>query len=160
MAKVAAGLLLFRRATQGPEVLLVHMGGPFWARKDLGAWSIPKGEVVPGEELLAGARREFREETGLDPVGTPFALGQVKQSGGKVVHAWALEGDFDPASLKSNTYSVEFPKGSGRFRDYPEVDRAEWFDLVEARRRLIVAQVPLLDVLTAAPQFRAAVGES
>jgi predicted NUDIX family NTP pyrophosphohydrolase len=160
MPKVAAGLILFRRGSNAPEVLLVHMGGPFWARKDLGAWSIPKGEVGSGEDLLAAARREFREETGMDPVGAPFPLGQVKQSGGKVVHAWGLEGDFDPAFLKSNMYSVESPKGSGRFRDYPEVDRAEWFDLVEARRRLIVAQVPLLDVLTAAPQFRAAVGES
>ena len=142
MPRIAAGLLLFRHRLRGPEVLLVHLGGPFWARKDLGAWSIPK------------ALREFREETGMEPHGTPFALGQVKQSGGKVVHAFALEGDFDPAYLKSNTFSVETPKGSGRFRDYPEVDRAEWFDLDEARRRLIPAQVPLLDVLAAAPLFR------
>jgi predicted NUDIX family NTP pyrophosphohydrolase len=159
MPKVAAGLILFRRGAHGPDVLLVHMGGPFWARKDLGAWSIPKGEVAAGEDLLAAARREFHEETGMAPVGTPFPLGQVKQSGGKVVHAWALEGDFDPAFLKSNLYSVESPKGSGRFRDYPEVDRAEWFPLPEARRRLLNAQVPLLDVLEAAPQFRAVVGE-
>lgn len=154
MARTAAGLFLFRHRTTGPEVLLVHMGGPFWARKDLGAWSIPKGEVQDGEELLAAARREFREETGLDPAGTPFALGQVKQTGGKVVHAWGVEGDFDVTSLKSNTFKVESPRGSGLFREYPEVDRAEWFSLDEARRRLLPAQVPLLDVLAAAPQLR------
>jgi predicted NUDIX family NTP pyrophosphohydrolase len=153
MPKTAAGLLLFRRTPAGPEVLLVHLGGPFWARKDLGAWSIPKGEVVPGEDLLATARREFREETGMDPAGIPFALGQVKQAGGKVVHAWAIEGDFDPASLTSNTFSVEWPKGSGQFRDYPEVDRAEWFSMAEARRRILATQVPLLEVLEAAPQL-------
>jgi predicted NUDIX family NTP pyrophosphohydrolase len=151
MPKTAAGLLLFRRVPAGPEVLLVHLGGPFWARKDQGAWSIPKGEVGPGEDLLAAARREFREETGMDPAGTPFPLGQVKQAGGKVVHAWALEGDFDPTSLKSNTFSVEWPKGSGRFRDYPEVDRAAWFSLPEARGHILTTQVPLLDVFEAAP---------
>jgi predicted NUDIX family NTP pyrophosphohydrolase len=153
MAKTAAGLFLYRRKPSGPEVLLVHLGGPFWARKDHGAWSIPKGEPAPDEELLAAARREFREETGFDPAGSPFALGQVKQPGGKIVHAWALEGDFDVTSLRSNTFSVESPRGSGRFRDYPEVDRAEWFGFEEARRRLIPAQVPLLDVLAAAPQL-------
>jgi predicted NUDIX family NTP pyrophosphohydrolase len=156
MAKTAAGLLLFRRRPAGVEVLLVHLGGPFWARKDLGAWTIPKGEVATGEDLLAAARREFREETGVDPVGTPFPLGQVKQPGGKVVHAWALEGDFEPASLKSNTFSVEWPKGSGQVRDFPEVDRAEWFTMPEARRRILPAQAPFLDVLEAAPQVRRA----
>ncbi len=132
----------------------MHLGGPFWARKDYGAWSIPKGEVEEGEELLAAARREFREETGLDPGGQPFALGQVKQTGGKVVHAWGLEGDFDVTSLKSNMFKVESPKGSGQFREYPEVDRAEWFDFEEARRRLLPAQVPLLEVLAASPHVR------
>jgi predicted NUDIX family NTP pyrophosphohydrolase len=156
MPKTSAGLFLFRHRTAGPEVLLVHLGGPFWARKDHGAWSIPKGEVDEGEELLAAARREFREETGLDPAGKPFALGQVKQPGGKVVHGWGLEGDFDVTSLKSNTFKVETPRGSGQFREYPEVDRAEWFDFPEARRRLIPAQVPLLDVMAAAPQLRRA----
>ena len=155
MPRIAAGLLLFRRRPTGPEVLLVHLGGPFWARKDLGAWSIPKGEAAPGEELLEAARREFREETGVDPAGSPFPLGLVKQAGGKVVHAWALEGDLDPSSLVSNTFSVEWPKGSGQMRDYPEVDRAAWFDLSEARTRLLRAQVPFLDVLAAAPQVRA-----
>ena len=136
------------------------MGGPFWARKDEGAWSIPKGEPAPGEDLLAAARREFREETGVDPAGIPFALGQIKQPGGKVVHAWALEGNFDPTSLTSNTFSVEWPKGSGQIREYPEVDRAEWFDLAEARRRILGAQAPLLDVLAAAPRFRGAMEDS
>jgi predicted NUDIX family NTP pyrophosphohydrolase len=154
MPRIAAGLLLFRRTKADPEVLLVHLGGPFWARKDLGAWTIPKGEAAPGEDLLDTARREFREETGTDPAGTPFPLGQVKQAGGKVVHAWALEGEFEPSSLKSNTFSVEWPKGSGQVRAYPEVDRAEWFNLTEARRRILATQVPLLDVLEAAPQLQ------
>lgn len=159
MSKTAAGLILFRRTPAGPEVLLVHLGGPFWARKDLGAWSIPKGEPAPGEDHLSTARREFAEETGMVPTGVPFALGHVKQAGGKVVHAWALEGDFDVTLIKSNTFSVEWPKGSGHLRDFPEVDRAEWFALPEARRRLLKSQVPFLEVLEAAPQFRAAVRE-
>jgi len=154
MPKTAAGLLLFRRTPAGPEVLLVHLGGPFWARKDLGAWSIPKGEVAPGEDLLSAARREFREETGMDPTGAAFPLGQVKQRGGKMVHAWAIEGEFEPSSLKSNTFSVEWPKGSGQFRDFPEVDRAAWFSLPEANRRILPTQAPLLEVLEAAPQLR------
>ena len=154
MSKIAAGLLLFRRSPTGPEVLLVHLGGPFWARKDLGSWSLPKGEVAPGEDRLAAALREFHEETGLEPRGKPFPLGQVKQPGGKVVHAWALEGDWEPGALKSNTFSVEWPKGSGQVRTYPEVDRAAWFDLPEARRRILGAQVPLLDVLAAGPRLR------
>jgi predicted NUDIX family NTP pyrophosphohydrolase len=154
MPRTAAGLLLFRRGPAGLQVLLVHLGGPFWVRKDVGAWSIPKGEVNPGEEFLSAARREFREETGLDPSGAPFPLGQIKQRGGKVVHAWAVEGDFVPESLTSNTFSVESPKGSGQFREYPEVDRAEWFSLAEARRRILTAQAPFLDVLADAPQLR------
>jgi len=154
MSKTAAGLLLFRHAPGGPQVLLVHLGGPFWARKDLGAWSLPKGEVAPGEDPLAAARREFREETGYDPQGAPFPLGQVRQTGGKVVYAWGLEGDFEPASLRSNTFSVEWPKGSGQMREFPEVDRAAWFDLAEARRRILSSQVPLLDVLAASPHLR------
>jgi predicted NUDIX family NTP pyrophosphohydrolase len=154
MSKMAAGLLLFRRTPAGLEVLLVHPGGPFWARKDLGAWSLPKGEVAPGEDALCAARREFCEETGLQPSGMPFPLGHVKQPGGKVVRAWALEGDFDPSSLKSNTFVMEWPKGSGQMREFPEVDRVAWFDLAEARRRILAAQVPLLDVLAATPRLR------
>jgi predicted NUDIX family NTP pyrophosphohydrolase len=153
MARTAAGLFLFRKRADGPEVLLVHLGGPFWARKDHGAWSIPKGEANEGEELLTAALREFAEETGYQPQGTPFGLGHIRQPGGKVVHAWALEGDFDVQTLTSNTFTVETPKGSGRSREYPEVDRAEWFKIEDARARLIPAQVPLLDVLAASPQL-------
>lgn len=145
---------MFRRTPRGPEVLLVHMGGPFWAKKDAGSWSIPKGEVEPGEDQLATALREFEEEIGHRPGGMPFALGQIKQAGGKVVHAWAVEGDFDPMTLTSNMFTVEWPKGSGRTRDYPEIDRAEWFDLTEAKIRILAGQVPLLEVLAAAPQAR------
>lgn len=128
-------------------MLLVHPGGPLWARRDLGVWSIPKGEPDAGEDLLMTARRELQEETGADVEGAPFPLGQITQKGGKVVHAWALEGDFDPATLVSNTFSMEWPPRSGRLREFPEVDRAEWFDLSEARRRIKEAQVPLVDAL-------------
>jgi len=146
---ISAGILLFRL---GPavNVLLAHMGGPFWARKDLGAWTIPKGEVEPGEELLDAARREFREETGFTPAGAPIPLGHVKQASGKVVHAWAIEGDFDVALLKSNTFSMEWPKGSGTMAEFPEIDRAEWFTMPDARARIVKGQVKLLDALEAA----------
>ena len=150
MPRTAAGLLLFRRRPGGLEVLLAHPGGPFFVRKDLGAWTIPKGEVDPGEDLLDTARREFHEEIGADPPGDPFPLGQITQKGGKVVHAWALEGDFDPAALRSNVFSMEWPPQSGLMREFPEVDRAEWFDLTEARRRIKDRQGPLLDALEAA----------
>ena len=130
-------------------MLLVHLGGPFWQRKDLGTWSIPKGEVGEGEDLLAAARREFTEETGFSADGRAIGLGHVRQAGGKVVHAWAVEGDADPAALRSNTFQIEWPRGSGRMRSFPEVDRAEWFTLDEARRHLIPAQTAFLDVLMA-----------
>lgn len=149
MPKTAAGLLLFRRHDDTIEVLLVHPGGPFWARQDLGAWAIPKGEVNAGEELLAAARREFREETGADAPGAPLELGQVRQGSGKVVHAWAVEGEFDPARLSSNMVTREWPKGSGRRLTFPEVDQAAWFPLDEARRRILPAQAPFLDALEA-----------
>jgi predicted NUDIX family NTP pyrophosphohydrolase len=154
MPKTAAGLLLYRHAPTGLQVLLVHPGGPFWARKDLGTWSIPKGEVAAGEAPLAAALRELEEETGAVPSGPTTPLGHVKQPGGKIVHAWGMEGDFDPSQLKSNLVVLEWPKGSGRMLEFPEVDRAAWFDLAEARRRLLPAQVPLLDVLAAAPQVQ------
>jgi predicted NUDIX family NTP pyrophosphohydrolase len=147
MPAVSAGLLLFRRGSTALEVLLVHMGGPFWARKDAGAWTIPKGEVNPGEELLDTARREFLEETGFAPAGVLVPLGHIKQAAGKVVHAWAVEGDFDVTLLASNTFSMEWPKGSGKIREFPEVDRAEWFTLQEARARILKGQLPLLDAL-------------
>lgn len=147
---VSAGLLLYRRGPGGLAVLLVHPGGPFWARKDLGAWSIPKGEVGEGEGDLDAARREFREETGFPAAGDAFALGEVRQRNGKIVRAWAVEGDADPSALVSNTFSLEWPKGSGRIREFPEVDRAAWFDLAEARLRLLPAQTAFLDALEAA----------
>ena len=147
MSKHSAGILVYHHHHNTIEVLLVHPGGPYWAKRDKGVWSIPKGEPNEGEELAATALREFQEETGYAPHGTPFALGQVKQPGGKVVHAWALEGDFDVQTLTSNTFTVESPRGSGQFREYPEVDRADWFDLDTARSKLTLGQVPLLDVL-------------
>jgi predicted NUDIX family NTP pyrophosphohydrolase len=144
----SAGILLFRRRADGPEVLLVHPGGPYWARKDRGAWSIPKGEHGDGEDPLACARREFEEETGsAPPSGDPVALGEVRQRGGKRVQAWAVEGDFDPARLRSNTFELEWPPRSGRTRAFPEVDRAEWFGVGEAAERLLPAQVPFLERL-------------
>ena len=125
----------------------MHPGGPLWAKKDLGAWSIPKGEPLPGEEALAAARREVEEETGLRPGGTPRPLTPVRQPGGKLVEAWALEGDCDPAAIVSGTFSMEWPPRSGRTASFPEVDRAAWFTLDEARRRILTGQRPLLDEL-------------
>jgi predicted NUDIX family NTP pyrophosphohydrolase len=147
----SAGILLHRTgADGGTEVLLVHPGGPFWARKDAGAWSIPKGEITEGEDPLACARREFAEELGMPvPGGTATPLGEVRQKAGKVVTAWAVEGDLDPASVVSNTFAMEWPRGSGRLRDFPEVDRAEWFGLEEAAVRILDGQRPLLDALAA-----------
>lgn len=147
--RLSAGLLLFRRNGGRLQVLLVHPGGPFFAKKDLGAWSIPKGEPGKGEPLLSAAHREFREETGFDASGLELALGQITQKGGKIVHAWAVRGDADPRALRSNTFLLEWPRGSGKKREFPEVDRAEWFGLDEARRRIKAAQVPLLDTLEA-----------
>jgi len=147
MPKTAAGLLLYRRRSPGVEVLLAHPGGPFWARKDLGAWTIPKGEIDPGEDPVSAARREFREEIGLDVTAPVEPLGQIKQPGGKIVLIWTAEGDFDPARLASNTFEMEWPKGSGHMRLFPEVDRAAWFDLGEARRRILPGQAPFLEAL-------------
>jgi predicted NUDIX family NTP pyrophosphohydrolase len=149
MPKTAAGLLLYRRRSLGVEVLLAHPGGPFWARKDLGAWTIPKGEIDPGEDPVSAARREFREEIGLDVTAPVEPLGQIKQPGGKIVLIWTAEGDFDPARLASNTFEMEWPKGSGHMRIFPEVDRAAWFDLGEARRRILPGQAPFLEALVA-----------
>jgi predicted NUDIX family NTP pyrophosphohydrolase len=150
VAAISAGIVLYRSGPGGIEVLLVHPGGPLWARKDLGAWSIPKGEVEQGEDLLAAARREFEEETGFPASGAAAALGSVRQRGGKVVHAWAVRGDADPARLRSNTFEMEWPPRSGKRQEFPEVDRAAWFDLAEAQRRILRAQAKLLDRLAAA----------
>ena len=144
----SAGLLLYRRRQGRIEVLLGHMGGPFWARKDERAWSIPKGEHPEAEDALAAARREFAEETGAPPPDGPtLDLGEVRQSGGKRVTAWAVEGDLDPAAVKSNTFQVEWPPRSGRRQEFPEIDRAGWFDLDTARRKIVKGQVALVDRL-------------
>jgi predicted NUDIX family NTP pyrophosphohydrolase len=146
MAKRSAGILLFRRDPL--EVLLVHPGGPFWAKKDLGAWSIPKGEHEEGEDAMACAIREFGEETGSEPnPGELTDLGTIKQKAGKVVQAWALEGDLDASAITSNTFSMQWPPRSGRFQDFPEVDRAEWFSLDVAAERINPAQAEFLDRL-------------
>lgn len=148
MPQLSAGLLLYRRNQHGIEVLLVHPGGPFWARRDDGAWSIPKGVHGAGEDPLAAARREFAEETGATPpAGETVPLGSFRQSSGKIVEAWAVEGDFDPASLKSNTFTLEWPPRSGKIREVPEVDRAAWFTPEEAARKLIKGQRPILEAL-------------
>jgi predicted NUDIX family NTP pyrophosphohydrolase len=145
MAKQSAGILLYRRTERGLEVFLVHPGGPFWARKDLGAWSIPKGEYADGENPLAAARREFQEETGFAIEGEFVELGTIRQAGGKVVAAWALEGDCDPARLTSNRFQMEWPPRSGYMKEFPEVDRGGWFTLPEAHDRILASQKPILD---------------
>jgi predicted NUDIX family NTP pyrophosphohydrolase len=146
MAKISAGIVLFRKRRAGVEVLLVHPGGPFWARKDAGAWSIPKGLADEGEDRLGAAKREFLEETGMATDGEFLDLGAHKQPGGKTIVAWAHEGDFDPASRKSNAFSIEWPPRSGRMAEFPEVDKAAWYSLDEAldkaargQRSIIVA---------------------
>ena len=151
MPKRSAGLLLHRRGDEGLEVLLVHPGGPYWAGRDDGAWSIPKGEVEAGEDPLEVAFREFREEVGLDPPdGAPVHLGELRQPSGKIVTAWAIEGDADVDTMRSNTFSMEWPPRSGVMRAFPEVDRAGWFDLASARKKLLAGQVPFLLRLTEA----------
>jgi predicted NUDIX family NTP pyrophosphohydrolase len=147
MPRQSAGLLLFRRRAGGPEVFLVHPGGPFWAGKDEHAWSIPKGEFAGDEDPLTAARREFAEETGLSAEGTFIALSPCKQPGGKIVHAFAVEADCDPAAVKSNMFSMEWPPRSGRRQEFPEIDRAAWFPLADARMKAHKGQIALLDEL-------------
>ena len=129
------------------EVFLVHPGGPFWAKKDLGAWSIPKGEYDPGEDPIAAARREFQEETGCVAAGPFTPLTPVKQGSGKIVTAWAVEGDCDPATIKSNTFSIEWPPHSGKRQEFPEIDRAGWFGIEEAKKKILKGQLPVIDEL-------------
>ena len=149
--RVAAGLLLYRRTSGGIEVLLAHPGGPIFARRDAGNWTIPKGEPDGDEELISVARREFAEETGHPaPAGTLIELGSIVQKGGKVVHAWAAEGNLDPARAVSNTFEMEWPPRSGLRRAFPEIDRVAWFRPDEARERIKAAQIPLIDRLEAA----------
>lgn len=148
MPKRSAGLLLYRRR-DGLEVFLVHPGGPFWAGKDAHAWSIPKGEIADGEDALQAARREFAEETGLAVDGRFRPLTPRRQPGGKIVHAWALEADCDPAAVRSNSFTLEWPPRSGRQQEFPEIDRAAWFPLAVARGKSHKGQVALLDELEA-----------
>ena len=154
--RTSAGLLLYRVTDGAVEVLLAHPGGPLWARRDLGAWSVPKGEADGAEGLEAVARREFLEETGHEvPAAPMLALGEIRQAGGKVVHAWAVEGDLDPATALSNTFEMEWPPRSGRRAAFPEVDRVAWFGLAQARERINPAQAVFLDRLEAALAGRA-----
>jgi predicted NUDIX family NTP pyrophosphohydrolase len=146
--KRSAGILLFRRTGPSVEVLLGHMGGPFWTGRDVGGWSIPKGEYEPDEQPEAAARREFHEELGMPvPAGTLIDLGEVRQSSGKVVTVWALDGDVDPADMVPGTFDLEWPKGSGRIEQFPELDRAEWFAVESARAKIVAGQQPFLDRL-------------
>ena len=149
--RTSAGILLYRVTAGGLETLLAHPGGPFFAKRDAGAWSIPKGEPDDGEALLDVAQREFAEETGHPvPAGAMIELGSIVQKGGKVVHAWAVKGDLDPAVARSNTFEMEWPPKSGRKAAFPEIDRVAWFDPAEARVRIKATQIPLLDRLEAA----------
>ncbi len=143
----SAGLLMYRKRGEAVQVLLVHPGGPFWAKKDLGSWSIPKGEFGQDEDALKAARREFEEETGFLPTGNFVRLGVVKQPSGKLVHAWAFEGDLDTKKIKSNTFSMEWPPQSGTQQEFPEVDRGEWFTIETAREKILQGQVEFLDEL-------------
>ena len=144
--KNTAGLLLYRRGDE-LEVLLVHPGGPFWAKKDMGAWSLPKGEFEQGEEPLQTAKREFTEETGFPIEGEFRQLDPLRQRGGKIIHAWAIEADCDPSQTRSNLFSMEWPPKSGRMQNFPEVDRAAWFPIPEARKRILPGQVGFIDQL-------------
>jgi predicted NUDIX family NTP pyrophosphohydrolase len=146
MPKHSAGLLMYRRR-EVLEVFLVHPGGPFWAKKDLGAWSLPKGEFTPEEDALAAARREFQEETGFPAAGEFLPLTPLKQPSGKLIQAWAFEGDCDPGAIKSNTFTLEWPPRSGRIQKFPEIDRAGWFTLEEAKVKIIKGQVGFLEEL-------------
>lgn len=147
MPKTSAGLLMYRTRNGDLEVLLAHPGGPFWRNKDAGAWSIPKGEIDPGEDPLLAAQREFTEETGLAASGPFTPLGGIKQKSGKIVQAWAFASDCDPASIKSNTFKLEWPPKSGKFQDVPEIDQAAFWPIPQARLKINPAQAPFLDAL-------------
>ena len=143
--RISAGLLMYRTRANKVEFLLVHPGGPFWRNKDAGAWTIPKGEIEPSEEALAAAKREFEEELGVKPAGLFIELAPIQQKGGKIIHAWAFEGEADPDRISSNVFSMEWPPHSGRLQEFPEVDRAAWFDLETAKSKINPAQIALLE---------------
>ncbi|MGN2253640.1 NUDIX domain-containing protein [Frateuria sp. GZRe12] len=149
MPITSAGILMYRLHEDGPQVLLAHPGGPFWRRRDEGAWMLPKGELQPGEEAEAAARREFEEELGVPAVGSLHPLGRLRQRGGKWVEAFALEGEFDPVALRSNVFELEWPPRSGQHASFPEIDRVAWFALAQARARILPSQETLLDRLEA-----------
>jgi predicted NUDIX family NTP pyrophosphohydrolase len=147
MPRVSAGLLMYRIRDGQLQVLLAHPGGPYFTNKDDGAWTIPKGEIEPGEDLLEAAKREFKEETGVTPTGPFIALTPIRQKGGKIVHAWAFKGDCDPAAIVSNTFTMEWPLKSGRQMEFPEIDRADFFDVAAARQKIKAAQEALVEEL-------------
>lgn len=149
--KTSAGLLVYRRRPH-LQVFLVHPGGPFWAKKDLGAWSLPKGEFTDGEDALDAAKREFLEETGLEVTGSFQPLSPIKQPSGKTIYAWAIEADVEASAVRSNTFSMEWPPKSGKMQQFPEIDRAAWFDFAEARERIISGQLSFLEQLEASVQ--------
>ena len=149
MPKKSAGILLYRDVDEELQVFLIHPGGPFWAKKDEGAWSVPKGEIVEGEDPFAAAKREFEEEVGPLPTGDPIPLTPIRQSGGKQVYAWAIRADFDPATLKSNTFTMEWPPHTGNLQEFLEVDRAGWFPISVAKQKILKGQVGLLEELAA-----------
>jgi predicted NUDIX family NTP pyrophosphohydrolase len=155
MPKISAGLLMYRVRNGDLEFLLAHPGGPFWKKRDLGAWTIPKGEIQPGEEPLTAAKREFEEEIGVKPEGNFIELTPITQKGGKIVQAWAFEGDCDTTSIRSNTFQMEWPPGSGRFQTCPEVDQARFFTLTDAKRKINPAQVAFLEELKRLQQEKA-----
>jgi predicted NUDIX family NTP pyrophosphohydrolase len=149
VAKQAAGILLYRRGPRGLEVLLAHPGGPLWARKDLGAWTLPKGQFTDDEEPIAAAKREFEEEMGSPPSGEFVQIGSIRQPSGKVVHAFVAESDFDVSTVHSNLFTLEWPPKSGKRAQFPEVDRAAWFSIDEARQKILKGQEPFLERLLA-----------
>ena len=149
MAQTSAGILLWRRGSEGPEVLLGHFGGPLWRNRDEGAWAIPKGLIEEGESPEAAARREFEEETGHRPQGELLPLGRIKQRGGKTVEAFTAEGDLDPSQHECQHFTMEWPPRSGRFQSFPEIDRIAWFRLPQARDKILPSQIPLIDLLEA-----------
>ncbi|MFL5462080.1 MAG: NUDIX domain-containing protein [Gemmatimonadales bacterium] len=150
----SAGLLLFRRSTGGLQIFLAHPGGPYWKTRDAGAWTLPKGVAEAGEDLLFTAQREFQEETGIRPEGPFISLGAVRQKAGKIVHAWAWEGEADPTQITSNTMKTEWPRGSGRWLTFPEVDRCAWFSPAQAREKINPAQAEFIDRLEVALGLR------